>query len=79
MPPTAHGSLDYAMMTSMMPGDASCLVLRYMPLLQGNVEISLLHEDEQVTLRLLPGPAFPSVLHRHFSEAPLTDLHRSGA
>ena len=45
------------MMASATLGDALCLALRYMPLLQGNVEISLLREDEQVILRLLPGPA----------------------
>ncbi len=68
-PPTAHGSLGYAMMASATLGDALCLALRYMPLLQGNVEISLLREDEQVILRLLPGPALPPALHRYFSEA----------
>lgn len=78
-PPTAHGSLGYAMMTSATLGDALCLALRYMPLLQGNVEISLLREDEQVILRMLPGPALPPALHRYFSEALLIGLYRSGA
>ena len=78
-PPTAHGSLGYAMMASATLGDALCLALRYMPLLQGNVEISLLREDEQVILRLLPGPALPPALHRYFSEALLIGLYRSGA
>ncbi|WP_303676691.1 AraC family transcriptional regulator [Pseudomonas aeruginosa] len=58
---------------------ALCLALRYMPLLQGNVEISLLREDEQVILRMLPGPALPPALHRYFSEALLIGLYRSGA
>lgn len=78
-PPTAHGSLGYAMMASATLGDALCLALRYMPLLQGNVEISLLREDEQVILRMLPGPALPPALHRYFSEALLIGLYRSGA
>ncbi|EPG3655107.1 AraC family transcriptional regulator [Pseudomonas aeruginosa] len=78
-PPTAHGSLGYAMMASATLGDALCLALRYMPLLLGNVEISLLREDEQVILRLLPGPALPPALHRYFSEALLIGLCRSGA
>ncbi|MBN0423587.1 AraC family transcriptional regulator ligand-binding domain-containing protein, partial [Pseudomonas aeruginosa] len=30
-PPTAHGSLGYAMMASATLGDALCLALRYMP------------------------------------------------
>ncbi|HBN8232448.1 AraC family transcriptional regulator [Pseudomonas paraeruginosa] len=78
-PPTAHGSLGYAMMASATLGDALRLALRYMPLLQNNIELRLLREERLLMLRLLPGPALPAELHRFFSEAMLIGLYRSGA
>lgn len=76
-PPTAHGNLGVAMMSSATLGDAMQLALRYMPLLQSNLPLHLQLDADRVTLSLGNDVPLPAPLHRYFSEAMLFGVFRS--
>ncbi len=80
-PPTAHGPLGYAMMTSGTLGDALALGLRYMPLLQGKAVLTYQVDARHATLSPLFNPAMtpPLPLKRFFAEAFMVGVARSAA
>lgn len=76
-PPTAHGNLGVAMMSSASLGEAMQLALRFMPLLQNNLLVQLQIDGGWVTLSLASGVPLSAPVHRFFSEAMLFGLYRS--
>lgn len=79
-PPTAHGPLGFAMMSSETLGDALTLGLQYMPLLQDKAPLAYQTDDTHARIRpQFAAPFMPISLRRFFTEALMVGIARSAA
>ncbi|PCE27472.1 hypothetical protein BWP39_02935 [Paraburkholderia acidicola] len=79
-PPTAHGPLGLAMMSSETCGDALALALKYMALMQGRATFDYSQDESFAYLRPnITALPIPLPLRRFFSEALMGGLVRSAA